>query len=331
MMEVAQIVTEEQQEIPEDPRGFKTLAPFVDLLSKAGAVFAIALYAAGFLVVSLHYSRYGFVGTNPFRPRVVAAGVWLFFFIATPLVCVKQGSAIAGWSWARLAAFSFPYYYGCVFLSLVASQGFSFPTYPVTTWHLSTLGFPPPYGVVRWWWLVGAALVVLALVLLMESKNASRRVPAAVASLLLAVFYVQSSARELFIANRFSATAVSLWFFVVSVVVILQLKARHEKRHWENVSFLLLGVVLAFAWLYYPHIKAAWGGGTPVDVIMFFAKDAPISPNQAASVRLIDESDTGFYILAPNESRAIYVRRDAVVLVYFSNKFPDSGLVQGTK
>ena len=89
--------------------------------------------------------------------------------------------------------------------------------------------------------------------------------------------------------------------------------------------------MLAFAWLYYPHIQAAWGGGTPLEVTMFFTKDSPISPNQTASVRLIDESDTGFYILAPNESTAIYVRRDAVASIYFSNKVQDSGLVKGTK
>ena len=327
----AGIVAEEQQMSPEDPRRFKALALLVDLLSKGGAVFAIALYAGGFLIVSLHYSRYGFIGTNPFRPRVVAAGVWFFFFIATPLIIVKQGRAIAGWSWAQLAAFSFPYYYGCVFASLVASPGFDFPTYPLTTSHLSAWGFPPPYGMARWWWFLGAGAVVLALVVPTVSKRAALRIPAAVASMLLGVFYVQSSARELFIGKRFSATSITLWFFIASFVWIFQLKAQHEKRHWENASFLLLGVVLVFAWFYYPHIKAAWGGGTPLEVTMFFSKDAPISPNQAASVRLIDESDTGFYILAPNENRAIYVRRDAVVLVYFSDKIPDTGLAKGTK
>jgi hypothetical protein len=49
-------------------------SPWADTLSKAVAGLAVALYASGFLVVSLHHSNFGFVGTNPFRPRVLAAG-----------------------------------------------------------------------------------------------------------------------------------------------------------------------------------------------------------------------------------------------------------------
>jgi hypothetical protein len=72
---------------PSQPkREFLTAAaPWAETLSKAIAGIVIALYASGFLIVSLYHSRFGFIGTNPFRPRILAAGAWFFFFTAIPV------------------------------------------------------------------------------------------------------------------------------------------------------------------------------------------------------------------------------------------------------
>jgi hypothetical protein len=35
--------------------------------------------------ISIYHSQFGFVGTNPFRPKVLAAGAWFFFFTAIPI------------------------------------------------------------------------------------------------------------------------------------------------------------------------------------------------------------------------------------------------------
>ena len=67
------------------PDFLKVAAPWADTFSKAVAGFAIALYASGFLTVSIYHSQFGFVGTNPFRPRILAAGAWFFFFTAIPI------------------------------------------------------------------------------------------------------------------------------------------------------------------------------------------------------------------------------------------------------
>ena len=58
-------------------------APWAETLSKAVAGIVIALYACGFLIVSLYHSKFGFVGTNPFRPRVLAAGAWFSSLLAS--------------------------------------------------------------------------------------------------------------------------------------------------------------------------------------------------------------------------------------------------------
>ena len=68
----------------ENAKLIATLTPVIEFLSKGIGAVAIALYVCGFLIVSLHYSKYGFVETNPFRPRIVAAGAWFFLFTAIP-------------------------------------------------------------------------------------------------------------------------------------------------------------------------------------------------------------------------------------------------------
>jgi len=54
-----------QRTVPPNPDFLKAAAPWADTLSKSVAGIAIALYACGFLVVSLYHAKFGFVGTNP--------------------------------------------------------------------------------------------------------------------------------------------------------------------------------------------------------------------------------------------------------------------------
>jgi hypothetical protein len=62
------------------PSFLTAATPWAETFSKAVAGIAIALYATGFLTVSIYHSQFGFVGTNPFRPRVLAAGAWFLLF-----------------------------------------------------------------------------------------------------------------------------------------------------------------------------------------------------------------------------------------------------------
>ena len=78
--------------VPRSDRRLADFAPWADSLSKGVAGLAIALYACGFLIVSIYHSQYGFIGINPRRPRILAAGAWFFFFTAIPVsVALKEG------------------------------------------------------------------------------------------------------------------------------------------------------------------------------------------------------------------------------------------------
>src|SRR5438094_5863846 len=72
------------------PSSFASLVPLADSLSKGVAAIAIALYASGFLIISLHHSKFGFITTDPFRPRILAAGAWFFLFSGIPIIAALE-------------------------------------------------------------------------------------------------------------------------------------------------------------------------------------------------------------------------------------------------
>src|ERR1035438_5668145 len=78
-------MTDTDQQPVGNRRLLTDLSQWADPLSKGVAALAIAVYACGFLIVSLHHSSYGFISTNPFRPRILAAGAWCLFFSAIPI------------------------------------------------------------------------------------------------------------------------------------------------------------------------------------------------------------------------------------------------------
>ena len=89
-----------QQPFEAKPDFLKTAAPWADTFSKSIAGIAIALYACGFLVVSLYNAKFGFVGINPFRPRVLAAGAWFVFLTSIPAsIAFKYKTE----SWSKIA------------------------------------------------------------------------------------------------------------------------------------------------------------------------------------------------------------------------------------
>jgi hypothetical protein len=60
-------------------------------------------------------------------------------------------------------------------------------------------------------------------------------------------------------------------------------------------------------------------------------RESAIDPNKAVTAQLIEESDEGFYIVGPTETRAIFVPRSSVALVYFSDKVAESPLLREAK
>ncbi|HUL35456.1 MAG TPA: hypothetical protein VL128_16335 [Candidatus Eisenbacteria bacterium] len=313
------VETEKQSGQPEKLRQefLSSAAPWTDTISKAVAAIVVALYACGFLIVSIYHSRFGFVGTNPFRPRVLAAGAWFFFFVGIPVSVTVNGKSR---SWREIARNStllwIVSYSGSIPLGYLLFD--STASYPI---HLRL-----------WFWIALTGLWALLLVATKYSKLPPWVADSA--SVVLTLFYVADPLRRVLLGHEFGISTVALWFFIVTLVVIQEFKIRNRENlsidgGWSKPLVTLFGILLAFSLYIYPHLKASWGGGTPADVTIYFTKDSLLSPNKATQAQLVEETDEGFYIVGQKESKAVFVPRSAVALIYFSDKAADSPMLRG--
>lgn len=294
-------------------------APLADTLSKSVAAIAIAIYACGFLVISLHHSRYGFSSTNPFRPRIFAAGTWFLFFSAIPV-------SLAMWyrkrTWRDIAESLL--FVTFIFIGIGNSVFYVLEVSPTSG----------PISDIRWWfwlWAVGIAIGLLLYIFAKSRKTPTILLP--VASVATVLFFVALEINGAIVGNDFKPFSLQAWFMGVFVSTLFVIKGNPEPMSerlklmgmYLNLLFL---TVFVFAHYYYPRMKASWGGGAPIGVTLYFTKDSAIKANQAVAVQLIEESDEGFYIVAPKESKAIYVPRSSVALVYFSDNIASSELLR---
>jgi|SRR5208282_511157 hypothetical protein len=314
----------EQQ--PKESRKIVTdLAPWADSLSKSVATIAIVVYASGFLIVSLHHSRYGFVGTNPFRPRVLAAGAWFLFLSVIP---IAAAIAYREWSWSKIAQ----NFLWCYCVSIALSAPFAYLLFDINYVTTPTPLLTWVVGIPAFIWLMGVIIMVVLRAVGSQQNRSSLLDVVTVAPVLIFVAY---DVQEMMFGS-FEQGAVRIWFFGVFVVTIALFKVFSkiklaEGGQWSRPLATMFMALLLFARYYYPHMKASWGGGAPVSVTIYFTKDSAISPNKAVSAQLIEESDEGFYIVGPKETKAIYVPRSAVALVYFSDRTADSPLLRDSK
>ena len=297
-------------------------APWAETFSKAVAGIAIALYASGFLTVSIYHSQFGFVGTNPFRPRILAAGAWFFFFTAIPISIALTFRLD---SWRKIGKNAANIWIACVGLSvLLGNLLFDYTTGSRSFLHLPT-----------WGWI---AVTLLWVSLVAVTAPASFKLPEwalITASVLLTLLYLVNPLVSFF-KHEFDTLCLALWYFGVSFFALTEFKSRNRENlgsfgGWAKPMGVLLGALLVFSQYVYPHLKASWGGGTPANVTVYFTKDSLLGPNKAVQAQLVEESDEGFYIVGPKESKAIFFPRSSVAMVYFSDKPADSPMLQGNK
>lgn len=297
------------------------ISPWADAFSKAVAGIAIALYASGFLTVSTYHSQFGFIGTNPFRPRVLAAGAWFLFFTAIPISIAMTFRLD---SWRKIGKNAFNIWVACIGLSFfLGSLLFDYTT-----------DAHPLIRLPLWGW-IAMVIVWVSLGIVIPSSSKLPEWISITASVLLTLLAIVSPLASFF-RDEFHMSCLAVWYFGVSFVALVEFKSRRQEdlgsfAGWAKPMGVLLGALLIFSQYVYPHLKASWGGGTPANVTIYFSKDSLISPNKSVQAQLVEESDEGFYIVGPKESKAIFIPRSAVALMYFSDKAAESSLLQGIK
>jgi len=287
----------------------------IDLISKSAAVFAVVLYGCGFLITSIQHFSYGFVETNPFRPRIVSAGFWFLLFVAAPPVLVMELRRLRGKSENQrkwLDRFSTKLYFYCIssaFFGQILGNVFDFQGADASadsTWIA---------------WLLPVLLGVGVLVFLDQWKRLPRMI-APIMSLGFVGFLLVFGIREGFVHHHASEAAITMWFLPQGWLAHYEMSSRSWRvwsGNWQQSLSFLSTLLLVFASTYYPHLKPSWGGGAPIPVTIYFTKDSTIMSNQNVGALLVDESDAGLYVVGKNDKKATFIPRSAVGLVYYSD------------
>jgi hypothetical protein len=299
----------------------------LDLLVKATVVLAAILYGFGFLIISIHQYSYGLTEMNLLRPKVLAAGIWFLAFVTIPFVLVLEESVIKfkysspeceNWLRRRSTTFYFTAL-SCFWLGMILSS---------TVFGFETGAMPagPSTGILILVMVVSAGLVV---------ADQVPRFPhwlAVVAAIAFGGLLLYCGIRDMAYYHGESVASVALWFIVISYFASIELQSRSWKPqtgNWKQSLFLSLGAVAGFATLYYPHIKPSWGGGAPTPATIYFSKDSLVLPGRSVSANILDEVDSGFYIIGGNDKKATFIPRSEVSAVYYSDDASGSFVVRG--
>jgi len=172
----------------------------------------------------------------------------------------------------------------------------------------------------------------------MYQNNKNKPVLAAIAYSGIVVGAFVVAADELFHGKTIGSFSVTSWLVVIGMVALMEIRTGKAGVDWISspstrlsdwtISLIIgFAALFVFATFYYPKIKASWGGGSPVPAVVYFSKDSRILPSQYLQTQLLDETDAGYYVLDKNQ-KAIFIPRNTVLLVYFSDKLPDATLVE---
>lgn len=306
-----------QPQVP-NSAGTANLKDTVDVLSRVVAVVFALLYAAGFLVVSIHDAMFGIVQFSFLKPRIFAAGGLCVVLTAVALVLARKvglfqpkDSFVTGLSrtkekvlWLMVLADS--YFWACMFLaggmSYAVLSANRLPPVPVS---ISVL-----YGVI----LVFSIATNTVRISQFHVK------PIATASLAALDFTLLNLAVAYLNPSNYSSLV--YWFFFAGLWAgwlhsELQNPMKRSRISWDIEMLGFLSVFIFFGTGLYDEVKPSFGGGAPTEVLLHLEKANPPLP-QDSRVWLVDETETGFYVLRSRETKqAIFVPRPYVVGIEF--------------
>lgn len=288
----------------------------VDVFAKLATTAVILVYAVGFLITSLYCIDFGFSPVNPLRARVASAGAWFGIMVLVPMFVGRLalrhhiGRRMEAKPWQQWAVFAFSAYlasYSAAFLLSSAfriEQSFRARIVPfAVALGMMVLVTGPIY---RWWKkrTLSVVITVLTLVVLVQ------------------VNMVQA----LMLRRGFTVDALVLWLFAIGLASVTDLNDFPTKLGWHTDWYAIVGLMLllltVFASHVYPSIRASWGGGETLPVTLYLNGNAPVMPGQHWQVQLIEETESGYFVLNKGEKKAVFIPRSAVALVYFSDAQP---------
>lgn len=291
------------------------MVTFFEAASKQTALAVVLISAAGYLVSSLHQAQFGVLQSNPFRPRVLAAGVLYVTLLVVPLLIARPFRSQVRSKAKSLWKVLFQLWLTCSIIVFVPSNFFVYS-------DESDSG--------RFSWKLLLPIILLAAGVLLPKLKVVPSWLATTLELSVLAFFLISSVTNTLVAGHFTHESVALWLFGIGAVSLLIPPELSSVTRFEgqtnNPLIIILSSLLIFSTHVYPHINASWGGGSPVAITLFLSATSPIMQQRSIPVLLLDETDSGYYVRQTKDQKATFVPRAEVTLVHFSSDVTDSDL-----
>jgi hypothetical protein len=296
----------------------------LDALTRVGNICLVLVLGAGFLIVSIHNESYGIVQFDPFRIRMVSAGVLFLVLLAIPFLGGSRIHGLFGFkAWMpesqtqnamRPEVFGYYLRFARTFEYLIFAFVLAFWIRPFLENYATNLKFA----------LVGFVFVAFGIAASMSIKSSLHKMPVKCATL-AALTMVLCFAVSVSMADV-GFLLLLLWLFVAGAIPLYIQKPIREPQELRNIDWHIwlgcaLAIVALFAAAIYPRISPLLGGGAPVRVILQFEGRSPIDGAERARVLLVDETEGGFYIVQSEaDKRAVFLPRERIAAIYFKSK-----------
>ncbi len=297
-----------------------SFAKRVDSVAKVSSLILLLLYGIGYFTTSLYFAHLGIPLASPFRPKVIAAGfiyvvlsapfLWLSLKLFSPLNLMDS----ARQHYAALISTAALFFFMCAIASMLASPIFNLTSAPTSKQSLTYISLCVLAGMMS----PRSAKRILSS---WQDKHPLLSSLASAVLLLMVVSCVLAS--PYFAPAGFGVRKVALWFFAVGILPWGLVKRsrfadQSTEPNWAIVSIQLLIMAGMFPVTIYPHVKAEWGGGQPVDATILFSRNSGLHQNSLLKVKIISEDEYGFYYCQNACEQSTFSPRESVAAVIYA-------------
>jgi hypothetical protein len=286
---------------------------------KFGALFFGLVYALGFLIVAIHHSTLSIPEFDPLKPKIFSAGIVFILFVSFPVLAALRAFDLFGLGVVRSTGFQVSEgneaAATAVLIFFFWWVGFAFSLTIGQIFVGDVLQWGPRGGIAE---TVSIGVVALYVAL---SRKYFNRFPDTFASTALLVVIADAIVTFKFL-NR-TLFWLSLWAYAVGLggaycLRLLNDPQKRRKFEWERLLPYVAIVIASYSTFLYGHIPPHYGGGKPTPSTLYFASKVPFTNADSANVQFLEETNSGYYILATgDEKHAYFLRRDLVSAIHF--------------
>jgi len=300
--------------------------------ARFSALLAGAVYATGFMVVTIHHSQFGIVEFGFLRPRIFVAGTLFLILTLLPILALSRLFGLFGLRTsteeggliglrtrtdelvpasrehhaALRIALGCEFYFVCVVLAWICGSLFFT--------HTENLR-PQGLNLFCVWFMV--RFVSTAFQGKLFNKYPGR-------CMLLSFVLALALFALAFRYGDSSLFALSLWFYFVGILTLFYyhvLQTPKAREHqWERAALFFLLLSSFFAFNIYGKVKPYFGGGDANVVVLHFSAKVPEFSGDTAHVLLLEETESGYFVLQQETNgHAFFIRRDLVSEIEFIN------------